>query len=127
MNPFDFVKSINDKTGNLIDGNEDTERQYNPFIVNRSFSNFADTVLCANTMNQSHHLSKKMQYDYLYNCVKKKHRFSKWHKIEENESEEMIMNYYKVSRVRAKEYLTLLTEEDITHLKKLTYIGGSNK
>jgi hypothetical protein len=68
-----------------------------------------------------------MQYDYLYNCVKKKHRFSKWHKIEENESEEMIMNYYKVSRVRAKEYLTLLTEEDITHLKKLTYIGGSNK
>lgn len=126
MNPFDFVKSINNKTGNLIDSDPEVEKDYNPFLVNRALSNFPDTVLCANAMNTSHHLSKKMQYDYLYTCIKRKPRFSKWIKSTEDDMEQVVMDYYKVSRTRAKEYLAMMSETDIEDFKKLTYTGGRN-
>lgn len=128
MNPFDFVKSINDKTGNLIDRDPSTEREYNPFIVNRAFSQFADTTMAANTMNSMHHLDKKLQYDYLYNSVKKNKRFSRWIKPERDEdTENMVMEYYKVSRQRAREYMSMMAEQDRDDLAAKTYTGGTKK
>ena len=127
MSTFDFVKNINTKTGNLIHQNDENQKYYNPFIINRSFSNFSDTVLCANAMNKANHLPKTMQYDYLYGCIKKKPRFGKWIKPEENILEDVLMSYYKVNRSRAREYLSMLTDEDIENLKKITNTGGTNK
>jgi hypothetical protein len=128
MNPFDFVKSINDKTGNLIDRDPDTEKAYVPFIVNRAMSQFPDTVIPANTLNGLHFLDKKLQYDYLYHTVKKRKRFSKWAKPEWDEvSETTVAEYYDVSRVRAREYLSLMTEQDKESLFKLTNKGGIKK
>jgi hypothetical protein len=65
MNPFEFVKSINEKTGNLLEGNQDLEKAYTPFLVNRGLSFTADTLLAANEMNAAPFLDKRMQYDYL--------------------------------------------------------------
>ena len=128
MNPFDYVKSINDKTENLIDRDADCEKSYVPFIVNRSFSQFSDTVLLANTMNGMHHLDKKLQYDYLWNTIKKRKRFSKWCKPDWNiVEEEMVAGYYVVSRVRAREYLSLMTEADKEEIAFRTNIGGTKK
>ena len=62
MNPFEFVKSINEKTGNLIANDQDMERQYMPFLVNRGLSFTADTILAANEMNSVPFLDKKLQY-----------------------------------------------------------------
>ena len=128
MNPFDYIKSINDKTENLIDRDPDCEKSYIPFIVNRAMSQFSDTVLAANTMNALHHIDKKLQYDYLWNTVKKRKRFSKWCKPEWNkEEEEMVSSYYTVSRSRAREYLGMMTETDKEHLQLKTNIGGVKK
>ena len=128
MNPFDFIKSINDKTGNLIDRDPDTEKAYVPFIVNRAMSQFPDTAIPANTLNGLHFLDKKLQYDYLYHTVKKRKRFSKWVKPEWDEvSEIAVAEYYGVSRVRAREYLSLMTEQDKESLFKLTNKGGIKK
>lgn len=128
MNPFDFVKSINDKTGNIIDRDPDTEKAYVPFIVNRAMSQFPDTVIAANTLNGLHFLDKKLQYDYLYHTVKKRKRFSKWAKPEWDEpSETMVAEYYNVSRVRAREYLAMMTEADKENLAFKTNTGGVKK
>jgi len=127
MNPFDFLKSINRKTGNIIDREPETEKYYVPFIINKALSMFPDTVLCANSMNKLYNLPKKMQYDYYYGCIKKKDRFSKWIKPEENPIIDMISQYYKVNKNRAKEYLSFMSEEDIEFLNKLTNIGGVSK
>jgi trimethylamine:corrinoid methyltransferase-like protein len=86
---------------------------------------FGETVLCSNMMNSLHHLSKKMQYDYYYYSVKKKNRFSKWSKPEENDIVNVISEQYKVNKSRAKEYLSLLTEDDIQTLKQMNYKGGT--
>lgn len=128
MNPFDFVKSINDKTGNIIDRDPDTEKAYVPFIVNRAMSQFPDTVIAANTLNGLHFLDKKLQYDYLYHTVKKRKRFSKWAKPEWDEPlETMVAEYYNVSRVRAREYLAMMTEADKENLAFKTNTGGVKK
>ena len=48
-NPFEFVKAINNKQ-NIIRDDLD-EKAYNPYMINRAFSYFPDTVLLANEMN----------------------------------------------------------------------------
>jgi hypothetical protein len=127
MNPFEFVKSINEKTGNLIANDQDMERQYMPFLVNRGLSFTADTILAANEMNSVPFLDKKLQYDYLYSTVRKKKRYSKWIKAEQNELEDIIIEYYGVSRKRACEYLLMLQQQDIQEIKAKLNKGGIGK
>ena len=46
MNPFEYVNAVNStKKDIMID--DVAEKAYNPFMVNRSLSYFADTVLAA--------------------------------------------------------------------------------
>jgi hypothetical protein len=79
MNPFDFINAINySKKDVMVD--DLTEKEYNSFIVNRSLSNFSDTVLYANEMNINHHLDARLQFDFFINIIKKRKRFSKWNK-----------------------------------------------
>jgi len=63
MSPFDFLNAINLTKENLIVDDE-TEKQYNAFMVNRGLSYFQDTALIANEMNLAPHLSSKPQFDF---------------------------------------------------------------
>jgi len=124
MNPFDFINSINDKTGNIMEVSPDVEKSYNSFIINKAFSYKADTLLHSNTMNGFPHLDRRLQYEYYYNSVKKGKRYSKWLKPESNQDEDLIMARYTVSRRRAKEYLNLISPEDLADIRKSMDIGG---
>ena len=89
MNPFVYVNEItNGKKNIMVD--DIAEKAYNPFMVNRGLSYFHDTVLMANEMNRYHHIDKRLQFDFLINIVRKKKRFSKWLKPEENAEIEVI-------------------------------------
>lgn len=127
MNPFEFVKSINEKTGHILADNGDLEKQYNAFLVNRGLSFTPDTILAANEMNVVPFLDKRMQYDYLYSTVRKKKRYSKWIKAEQDEIEDLIVEYYGVSRRRASEYASMLTDKDVAEIKAKTNKGGTKK
>ena len=78
----DFLNSINDNKKNLMDEDENCEKLYPPYIVNRCLSYFMDTILLTNEMNACSHIDNKMQYDYYINSVRKRKRFSKWIKAE---------------------------------------------
>ena len=108
-NPFDWVKSINDKK------RIDHVRGYNPYLTNMSLSYSLDTIMFANQMNQ---------YDFLFGAIRKGRRFNKWHKAEENPHTEMIMEYFGYSQQKAIEALEILTEDDITSIKKSMDRGG---
>lgn len=120
MSPFDYVKTINEKTPKIDDTSE-----YNPFLTNRAFSYFPDTVLYANEMNLFSHLDKDMQYDYLYNKIRQKKRFSKWYKPERDENISFIMTNYKYSLQKARQVVLALTEEQMEELKRRLDKGGS--
>ncbi len=127
MSPFDYVKEILQGKKQLI-VDELTEKEYNPFIVNRSLSYHKDCVLFANEMNRRHFLDKKLQNDFLLNTVRSQKRpFAKWVKSEKSEDLECIKSYYGFSDSKAREALRLLSKEQIQELKQQTDIGGLRK
>jgi hypothetical protein len=126
LNPFDYIKSINEKTGNMMDISPDAERDYVPFVVNRGLSFSADTILYANEMNCKPLTDRRMQYDYLYHSVRKRRRYDKWVKPSQMDDElvEAVMLRYQVGRKRAMEYIRLLDDASLDALKRVR--GGSN-
>ncbi len=126
LSPFDFLNSINDTKVNLIvDG--DTEKEYNPFMVNRGLSYFPDTILIANEMNLAPHLDKKLQYDFLINMVRKRKRFSKWAKAETESDLEVVKEYYGYSNEKARQVLTILSPDQLEKIRTKVSKGGRRK
>ena len=127
MNPFDFVNDIlKDKKNLIVD--EQTEKEYQPFLINRSLSYHMDCIAYANEMNRRHHLDKKMQGDFLINTIRSRKRpFAKWIKPVKNDDLECIKTYYGFSEARAREVLNLLSDEQIKLIKQKTDIGGLRK
>jgi hypothetical protein len=123
MNPFDYLKSINEHKNIMVD--ELTEKGYVPFMVNRGLSYFLDTVFQANEMNRLHHVDKKTQYLFLLNTVRPRKRWSgKWHKVEKNGDVEVIMQYHGYSYQKALEVLPLLSVKQIDAIKEALDGGG---
>lgn len=123
MNPFEYVKAINNtKKDIMVD--DISEKDYNSFMVNRSLSNFRDTVLYANLMNVNHHIDARLQFDFFINTIKKKNRFSKWLKPIKYENLEILKEYYGYSNEKAKSVISLLNNNQIEELKKRIYKGG---
>lgn len=118
LSPFDFAKSINEKQDDLLKVQPEAEKDYQPFLVNRALSFSPDTVLYANMMNQCPNVDKKLQYDYLFASVRRRKRYDKWIKREEDELVPLVVNVYGVSQKKATEYLTLLTKEQREELKR---------
>lgn len=127
LTPFSFVNEINEGKNDLILGSDNpelAEKSYVPFLVNRSLSNFQDTVLYANEMNVHCHIDKLLQFHFLLNCVRKKKRFSKWYKPAKAKDLESITEYYGCSIPKAIEILSLLTPEQMKTITLSLEKGG---
>ena len=105
---------------------EQVEKQYAPYIVNRCLSYFIDTILHANQMNQFSQADKKLQFDYLQNAIRKRKRFSKWAKNELGDEFTIVKEYYGYSNSKTKEIMSLLTNEDIEQMRLYLSGGGIN-
>jgi hypothetical protein len=126
MNPFEFVKAISyTKKDIMVD--ELIEKEYNPFIINRAFSYYPDTILYANEMNLNAHLDSRLQFDFFINIIKKRKRFSPWLKPSEVENLEVLKEYYGYSNEKAKSVLSLFNNKQIENLKERIYKGGRTK
>lgn len=126
MNVFDFVNSINYDKRDLFEDPQ-AEKEYVPFLVNRSLSYFPDTVLYANEMNQQAGVPKRWQYDFLKNAIPKRKRFSKWAK-KQSDSQYLapVMEYYKYSMDKALEVISMLSEEQLEQIKQHMDKGGKS-
>jgi len=124
---FDYVNEILYGKKNLI-VDEQTEKAYVPFLVNRALSYHFDTVLFANEMNRRHFLDKKLQNDFFINTVRSKKRpHVKWAKSNKDESLQYIKKAYGLSDSKALDALRLLSDEQIQKLKEITDTGGLRK
>ena len=124
-NPFDFVKSVSyDKKDIMID--EVEEKNYAPFLINKSLSYHQDSVFFTNEMNCRHGLDHRLQYVFLLNTLRKRQRFSQWSKPYLSKKLDTIKDYYKVSTLKAKEYMEVLSDKEVRELKKRMKTGGQN-
>ena len=123
MNPFQYLNTINISKKDIME-DDIAEKDYVPFIVNRSLSYFYDTVSLANVMNKYHHIDNKLQYHFLINIVRKRKRFSKWIKPEIESDIEVVKEYYGYSNEKARQVLPLLSPDQITIIKQKVSKGG---
>lgn len=126
MNPFEYLNAINNtKQDIMVD--DLSEKQYNAFMVNRGLSYFYDTALLANEMNKRAHLDNRLQFDFFINTIRKKKRFSKWMKAGEEDNIKVVKEYYGYSNEKARQALTILSNEQIETIKAKVYKGGKRK
>ena len=126
MNPFDYLNSINHKKEDIMVDDE-AEKGYSPFMINRGLSYFQDTVLLANEMNINSHLPHRMQYDFLMTAIRPRKRFSKWMKKTTPAKVEVIKEYYGYSDAKAESVEDLISDEDIKHMKSVLSQGGKKR
>jgi hypothetical protein len=126
-NPFDFVKSISSKEY-LINSDLD-EKDYSPFLVNKAISFMPDIALFSNEVNRMGNLDKKLQYDFYFHAIPKKKRYSSWLKKEASNIDvdsdlELLSKLYCINNLRAIEYLSILTEDQMVIIRELMNEGG---
>jgi len=122
-NPFDYLNAINTTKKDILENDKD----YPAFMVNRGLSYFPDTVLYANEMNINHHLDGKPQFHFLINIVRKRKRFSKWNKTSESNDIKAIKEYYNYSDEKARDVLSLLTDNELKDIKEFLNHGGTKR
>lgn len=123
MSPFEYVNSINDtKVDIMVD--DQAEKAYNSFMVNRSLSYFPDTILLANEVNCNPHIGNRLKYSFLLNSVRKRKRFSKWNKPMESDALSIVKEYYGYSNEKARSALMVLSESQIDQLRQRLFKGG---
>ena len=126
MSLFDHLNDINHGKKNLMrEDIEFHEKAYNAFMVNRGLSYFPDSVLYAQKMNENAHLDPCMQYEYLMHSIRKRKRFSKWHKAIKSDDLDLVCEVYACNKNRGRDILSLLKPEDIEAIKKMQFRGGS--
>jgi hypothetical protein len=118
INPFDYVKAINDKT------KVEHLKDYNPYLANGSFSQHLDTIMLANEMNKLPRLPARMQFEFLYNSVRRGRRYGKWYKEPEYPHLDYVMEYYGYSKQKALDALQVLTQEQLKEIVKSFDKGG---
>jgi hypothetical protein len=119
----DYLNSIN-QTKKSIVIDEETEKAYPPYIVNKCLAAFHDTVLFANEMNMYSHLDKKLQYDFFINSINPRKRFSPWAKKNQIEYLGVVKEYYGYNDDKALQALRILSKDQLEHIKKLVDKGG---
>lgn len=105
----------------------DNEKDYNPYIVNRALSFHLDMVMASNQMNVMPGTDRLLQYHYLLNTVRSyKRPFQKWQKRQDDDNLEVVKEFYNYSNEKAKEALTVLTNDQLNKIKKILNKGGLN-
>jgi len=128
MNLGEILSSINHNKENILrERDEREEKQYAPYVINRCLSYFPDTIFLVNSMNCIPNVDKRMHYEFLLTSVRKRKRFSKWLKKEQDIRLDWIKEYYNVSEKKAREYISFLTDEQIEDIKSRTTYGDKNK
>lgn len=126
-NPFDYVNSINHAKKNMMRDSENdalAEKGYEPWLINNALSYFPDTILHANYMNMYSHLDKRPQYEFLINSIRPRKRFEKWVKNNTDEDLLFVCEYYNCNKVVGREYLSLLSSEQLKTMKEQKEKGG---
>ena len=121
----DYLNAINHNKEKLMDTeDEEWEKKYPPFIVNRCLSPFPDTIQLVNEINQLHHLDKKLQFDFLINSLRPRKRYTPWLKATKLENLEYVKEFYGYNNEKAKVALDILDDEQISAIKQKMRKGG---
>lgn len=122
QNLFDILKNVScNKDASAL--NEPYE-EYSPFIFNRYLAAEKDCLFAVSMMNERRNIPQNVQNLFYFHALTKRNRFFKFEKKEKKNDLDIIMKYYKCSYSVAKEYMKILTKEQIEIITQRMDIGG---
>lgn len=127
---YEYTTTINKKSGvKPQDNMMEFDKVYQPYVVNKTFSYFLDTILLAQELNlrgsPMHDIPLLAHYEFLNHSVPKGSRFERWAKAEKSDEINLICAVYGYSPKQAREVVDLFSEDDIKQLKQKIYEGGT--
>ena len=123
----EYLKAINTSKEKLMDSeDEQWEKKYPPYIINKCLAPFQDTVFLVNEMNMNHHMDKKLQFDFLLNTLRTRQRYTPWLKAKKEKHLECVKEYYGYSNEKAKSALSILNDEQIKTIMNSLNKGGKH-
>ena len=121
----DYLNAINYTKEPLMDTeDEQWEKKYPSYIVNKCVAPFQDTITLVNEINQFHHLDKKLQFDFLINSLRPRKRYTPWVKAMKLENLEYVKEFYGYDNEKAKVALDILNDKQISAIKQKMNKGG---
>lgn len=122
MKAFDFIDNILSSREHKFQEAE----KYSQFLVNRGLSYHYDTAMLAQVANERS-MDDDLHYEFLFNSTPKKRRkFQKWSKVEEDEDLLLIQEAYGCNLKTAIQYLSVLNTDDMVKLRECLYKGGKD-
>ena len=123
----DYLNAINYTKEPLLDTEDDQwEKKYPSYIINKCVAPFPDSLMLVNEINQLHHLDKKLQYDFLINSLRARKRYTPWLKAKKLKNLEYVKEYFGYNNQKARAALDILTDEQIATIKDKLNKGGKN-
>ena len=122
MTPFDFLKLVHDKKIKWEDLNEDEQKTYNKFIINRALglnNNMLDVV----NRLQGYDITPKESFKYYQSKTGNKFKFNKWIKGQKSKSFNphlvaIVSTHLECSSKQAEDYLNILEKKEENHTIK---------
>lgn len=108
-----------------IDGMRELVEAPSMWVICRMVSFFPDNVLEVNEINILPGIDETMQYDFLRLRLDKRTKtFHPWLKPDKPEDLDIVKRYFEYSDAKAREALTLLTEEQLQQIRDSFFEGG---
>ena len=120
----EYLNAINHTKENLMEDSFNA-RKYPAWVVNRALYAHLDTILLVNEMNVNNHLESKLQFDFLLNSIRPRKRFAPWLKTSKIDNLDLVKEYFGYSDQKAKDALTLLTDDDLELIRSKLNKGGN--
>jgi len=122
MTPFDFLKLVHNKQIRWEDLNEDEQKTYNTFIINKALS-FNSSYLDIVNKIQHYTPKPKESFKYYQNMTNNKFKYNKWIKGSKIKSFNphliaVTSGYLECSEKQAEEYLGILEKKEIKTMLK---------
>ena len=123
----EYLKAINTSKERLMDSeDEQWEKKYPTYIVNKCLAPFQDTIFLVNEMNMNHQIDKKLQFDFLLNTLRTRNRYTPWLKATKEKDLECVKEYYGYGNEKAKSALNILNDEQIKTIMNSLDKGGKH-
>ena len=120
----EVIPSILQTKKNVFETQEDY-KDYVPFVVNRALSFHQDCILYVNELNMHNQLDKDLQYSFYLNIIRPmKRKFQPWQKAEVLKDIQCVKEFFGYNNQKAKDALSILTDEQIAEIKIRIDKGG---
>jgi len=116
LSPFDVFKSIQN-----LEYLEDIS-PVNRYMLDQIISAYPEFVHAVNNLNKigNHILSKRAIYDYYYHCIGGCKGYAPYPKKQKDENvTKYLQDYFNVKEGIAKQYMSLMSQEDLSALEKM--------